>query len=70
VSTQFSKGPIVNSRYVASTTRPVKGLVAFARAATMRLLGACRTALFPTFPTSCHRLGRHGDPVHPGEESA
>jgi len=70
VSTEFSKDPIVKSRHVARTTRPMKGLVAFARAAAMGSLGACGAAMHQVFPTSWHQLDRNEDRVHPGEGSA
>jgi len=60
----------VKSRAVVRTTRPIKGLVAFARAAAMGSLGACGAALHPAFPTSWHQLDRNEDRVHPGEGSA
>jgi hypothetical protein len=60
----------VKSRAVVRTTRPIKGLVAFARAAAMGSLGACGVALHPAFPTSWHQLDRNEDRVHPGEGSA
>jgi hypothetical protein len=73
-STEFFKDPIVKSRYVARTTRPKKGLDAFAprlaMTAAMGSLGACGAALHPAFPTSWHQLDRNEDRVHPGEGSA
>ena len=60
----------MKSRAVVRTTRPIKGLVTFARAAAMGSLGACGAALHPAFPTSWHQLDRNEDRVHPGEGSA
>lgn len=60
----------MKSRHVFRTTRPMQGLVAFARAAAMGSLGACCAAMHQVFPTSGHRLGRNEDRVHPGEGNA
>ena len=60
----------MKSRYVVRTTRPMKGLVAFARAAAMGSLGACGAAMHQVLPTSCHQLDRNEDRVNPGEGSA
>lgn len=65
-----SKGPIVKSRHVVRTSRPLKGLVAFARAAAMPSLGICGAAMGTTFPTSWHQLDRNEELWHPGEGSA
>jgi hypothetical protein len=70
VSTEVSKDPIVKSRYVARTTRPMKGLVAFARAAAMGSLGAYGAAMHQVFPTSWQQLDRIEGRLHPGEGSA
>jgi hypothetical protein len=60
----------VKSRHIVRTSRPMKGLVAFARAAAMGSLGACGAAMHQAFPTSWHQLDRNEERVHPGEESA
>ena len=64
----------MKSRAVVRTTRPMKGLVAFAQrlpmTAAMGSLGACGAALHQAFPTSWHQLDRNEDRVHPGEGSA
>ena len=74
MSTEFSKDPIVKSRYVVRTTRPMKGLVAFAprlpMTAAMGSLGACGAAMHQVFPTSWHQLDRNEGRLHPGEGSA
>jgi hypothetical protein len=60
----------VKSRHVIRTNRPMKGLVAFVRAAAMGSLGAYDAALRQAFPTSHWQLDRNEDSVHPGEGSA
>jgi len=65
-----SKDLIVTSRNAVRTSRPMKGLVAFARAAAMGSLGTCGAATHPAFPTSYQQLDRNEDQVHPGEGSA
>ena len=60
----------MKSRHVVRTTRPMQGLVAFARAAVMGSLGACGAARRQVFPTSSDRLERNEGRVHPGEGSA
>ena len=57
-------------RHVFKTTRPMQGLVAFARAAAMGSLGACGAATHEVFPTSWNQLDRNEGRVHPGEGSA
>lgn len=58
------------TRYVARTTRPMMGLVAFARAAAMGSLDAFGVTLHQVFQTSGHQLDRNEDRLHPGEGSA
>jgi len=60
----------VNSRHIVRTTRPMKGLVAFARAMAMGSLGACAAALHSVSPAGYHQLDRNEDRLHPGEGSA
>ena len=60
----------MKSRHVIRTTRPMKGLVAFARASAIKPLGACCATLHQAFPTSHWQLDRNEDQVHPGEGSA
>jgi hypothetical protein len=66
----------VKSRHVIRTNRPMKGLVAFVRAAAMGSLGACDAAVHQSYP-SCSfgqvfggQLERNEDRMHPGEGSA
>ena len=67
----------MKSRHVIRTNRPMKGLVAFVRAAAMGSLGACDAALHQAYPTSCPvgqsfggwQLDRNEDRMHPGEGS-
>lgn len=73
-----SKSSIVKSRHVIRTSRPMKGLVAFVRAAAMGLSGACDATLHQVYPMSCRfdqslggwQLDRNEDRMHPGEGSA
>jgi hypothetical protein len=73
-----SKSSIVKSRHVIRTNRPMKGLVAFVRAAAMGLQGACDASLHQVYPMSCRfnqslggwQLDRNEDRMHPGEGSA
>ena len=68
----------MKSMHVIRTNRPMKGLVAFVRAAAMGSLGACGAALHQAYPTSCParqsfggwQLDRNEDRMHPGEGSA
>ena len=68
----------MKSRAVVRTTRPIKGLVAFVRAAAMGSLGAFDVALHQVYPISCRfepsiggwQLDRNEDRMHPGEGSA
>ena len=68
----------MKSRHVIRTNRPMKGPVAFVRAAAMGSLGACDAALHQAYPTSCPlgqsfggwHLDRNENRVHPGEGSA
>ena len=68
----------MKSRHVTRTNRPMKGLVAFVRAAAMGSLGACDVALHQVYPMSCRfepsiggwQLDRNEDRMHPGEGSA
>jgi hypothetical protein len=60
----------VKSRRVVRTTRPIHGLVAFVRAATMKSFVGCPSALHPGLPASDQQLDRDEDQAHPGEDSA
>lgn len=68
----------MKSTHVTRTNRPMKGPVAFVRAAATGSLGACDAALHQAHPTSCPvgqsfggwQLDRNEDRVHPGEGSA
>ena len=67
----------MNSRNAVRTCRPIKGLVAFARAAAMGSLGTCGAATHPAYPASKRfaswqvgQLDRNEDRMHPGEGSA
>ena len=68
----------MKSRHVVRTNRPMKGLVAFVRAATMGSLGACGAALRQAYSTSRParqsfggwQLDRNEGRMHPGEGSA
>jgi hypothetical protein len=60
----------VKAAHIVTANRPVKGLVAFVRAAAaMTSFGACTSALHPTQPAG-YLLDRDEDQVHPGEGSA
>ena len=65
-----SKGFIVKSKHVVRTTRPMKGLVAFVRAAAMKSFGGCPSALHLSLTASYRQLDRNEVQVHPGEGSA
>jgi hypothetical protein len=66
----FSGRLIVKSAHIVTANRPMKGLVAFVRAAaTMKSFGGCANAQHPTLPAS-YQLDRDEDQVHPGEGSA
>jgi hypothetical protein len=60
----------VKSRNVVRTTRPMKGLVAFVHATTMKSFVGCTSASHPGLPASYRQLDRNEDQVHPGEGSA
>ncbi|MBX3628241.1 MAG: hypothetical protein KF892_24850 [Rhizobacter sp.] len=68
----------MKTRPVTRTNRPIKGLVAFVRAAAMGSLGACDVALHQVYPMSCRfapsiggwQLDQNEDRMHPGEGSA
>lgn len=60
----------MKSSRVIRTNRPLKGLVAFVRAAAMKSFGGCAGALHLDIPASYQRLDRNEDQVHPGEGSA
>ena len=74
----LSEGFIVKSRHAIRTNRPMKGLVAFVRAAAMGSLDTRGVALHQSHPTSCQfghsfggwQLDRDEDRMHPGEGSA
>jgi hypothetical protein len=60
----------VKSAPIVTANRPMKGLVAFVRAAAaMKSFGGRASALQLTLPAS-YQLDRDEDPVHPGEGSA
>jgi hypothetical protein len=60
----------VKSAPIVTANRPMKGLVAFVRAAAaMNSFGGRTSALQLTLPAS-YQLDRDEDPVHPGEGSA
>lgn len=65
----IDKEAIVKSRHTVRTTRPLQGLVAFARAVAMALPGTCSTALHQAFATNGYPLDRAEDRMHPGEGS-
>ena len=66
----FSGRPIVKSAHIVTANRPMKGLVAFVRAAAaMKSFGGCASALHLTLPTG-HQLDRDEDQLRPGEGSA
>lgn len=68
----------MKSRRATRTNRPVKGLVAFVRAAAIGALGTCNAALRRVYPMSCRfatsfggwQLDRNEGRMHPGEGSA
>ncbi len=60
----------MKSSNVVRTNRPMKGLVAFERAAAMKSFGSCDGAMHLGVPTSHQWLDRNEDQVHPGEGSA
>lgn len=55
--------------HIVTANRPMKGLVAFVRAAAMKSFGGCANALHLSLPAS-YQLDRDEDQVHPGEGSA
>ena len=59
----------MKSAHIVTANRPMKGLVAFVRAAAMQSFGGCTSALHLTLPAS-YQLDRDEDQVHPGEGSA
>jgi hypothetical protein len=59
----------VSSARIVTANRPLKGLVAFVRAAAMTSFGGCTSALLLTLPWG-YQLNRDEDQVHPGEGSA
>ena len=60
----------MKSAHIVTANRPMKGLVAFVRAAaTMTSFGGCASALHLTLPTG-YQLDRDEDQLHPGEGSA
>ena len=60
----------MKSRPIVRTARPMKGLVAFARAWAMASLGTCEAAVYAALPTSYPPLDRNEDSLHPGEGGA
>ena len=60
----------MKSSHVIRTNRPLKGLVAFMRAAAMKAIGGCASTLHLGIPASYQWLDRNEDQVHPGEGSA
>ena len=61
----------MNTAYIVTANRPMKGLVAFVRAAAaMKSFGGCTNALHLTQPASHQWLDRNEDQVHPGEGRA
>lgn len=61
----------MKSAHIVTANRPMKGLVAFVRAAAaMQSFGGCTSALHLTLPASYQWLDRNEDQVHPGEGSA
>ena len=60
----------MKSAHIVTASRPVKGLVAFVRAAAMKSFGGCANALHLSLPASHQWLDRNEDQVHPGEGSA
>ena len=65
----FSGRLIVKAAHIVTANRPMKGLVAFVRAAAMKSFGGCTSALHLTLPAG-YQLDRDEDQVHPGEGSA
>ncbi len=60
----------MKSAQFVMANRPIHGLVAFVRAAAMKSLGGCPSALHLSLPASHQWLDRNEDQVHPGEGSA
>jgi hypothetical protein len=60
----------VKSAHIVTANRPMKGWVAFVRAAAMKSPGGCPSALHLSLPASYQWLDRNEDQVHPGEGSA
>ena len=61
----------MKSAHIVTANRPMKGLVAFVRAAAaMKSFGGCASALHPSLPASYQWLDRNEDQVHPGEGRA
>ncbi len=68
----------MTSRNAVRTSRPLKGLVAFApqlpRTAAMGSLGTCGATMHPAYPAiqplAFEQLDRSEDRMHPGEGSA
>ena len=61
----------MKSAHIVTANRPMKGLVAFVRAAAaMKSFGGCTSALHLTLPASYQWLDRNEDQVHPGEGRA
>jgi len=60
----------VKAAHIVTANRPMKGLVAFVRAAAMQSFGGCTSALHLTLPASYQWLDRNEDQVHPGEGGA
>ena len=60
----------MKATHIVTANRPMKGLVAFVRAAAMQSFGGCTSALHLTLPASDQWLDRNEDQVHPGEGSA
>ena len=60
----------MKSAHIVTANRPVKGWVAFVRAAAMKSFGGCTGALHLARPASYQPLVRDEDPMHPGEGSA
>ena len=59
----------MKAAHIVTANRPMKGLVAFVRAAAMQSFGGCTSALHLTLPAGYQR-DRDEDQVHPGEGSA
>ena len=60
----------MSSEHIVIANRPMKGLVAFVRAAAMKSFGGCTSALHLSLPAGYQWLDRNEDQVHPGEGSA